>query len=41
MKMRMTLALVVTLAMALGRIRAGQRDQLRCFTTPVAVARAA
>ncbi len=41
MKMRMTLALVVTLAMALGRIRAGQRDQLRCLTTPVAVAQAA
>ena len=36
MKMRMTLALVVMLAMALGRIRAGHSDQLRCFTTPVA-----
>lgn len=41
MKMRMTLALVVMLAMALGRIRAGQRDQLRSFTTPVAAAQAA
>ena len=36
MKMRMTLALVVMLAVALGRIRAGQREQLRCFTTTVA-----
>ena len=36
MKMRMTLALIVMLAMALGRIRDGQSDQLRCFTTPVA-----
>jgi hypothetical protein len=36
MKMRVTLALVVMLAMALGRIRAGQSEKLRSLTAPVA-----
>ncbi len=36
MKMRMTLALSVMLAMALGRIRAGQSDQMRSLVAPVA-----
>ena len=35
MKMRMGLALVVMLAMALGRIRAGQREKMRSMTAPV------
>lgn len=35
MKLRVTLALVVMLAMALGRIRIGQMDQLRSLTAPV------
>lgn len=35
MEMRVTLALVVLLAMALGRIRAGQSDKMRSLTTPV------
>lgn len=36
MKMRVTLALVVMLAMALGRIRAGQSDKMRSLTVPAA-----
>lgn len=36
MEMRVTLALVVMLAMALGRIRAGQSDRMRSMTAPVA-----
>ena len=36
MEMRVTLALVVILAMALGRIRAGQSDKMRSMTAPVA-----
>ena len=36
MKLRMGLALVVMLAMALGRIQAGQMEQLRSMTAPVA-----
>jgi len=36
MKMRMTLALAAILAMALGRIRAGQSDQMRSLVAPVA-----
>jgi len=35
MQMRMGLALVVMLAMALGRIRLGQRDKMRSLTEPV------
>jgi hypothetical protein len=35
MTMRMGLALVVMLAMALGRIRAGQADRMRSMTAPV------
>ena len=35
MKMRVTLALVVMLAMALGRIRANQADLMRSLTAPV------
>jgi len=35
MKLRMGLALVVMLAMALGRIRAGQKDRLRSMVMPV------
>ena len=34
MEMRVTLALVVMLAMALGRIRAGQSDKMRSLTLP-------
>lgn len=34
MEMRVTLALVVMLAMALGRIRAGQSDKMRSLTAP-------
>ncbi len=33
-EMRVTLALVVMLAMALGRIRTDQADQMRSLTTP-------
>ncbi|MCP4198160.1 MAG: hypothetical protein GY762_13505 [Proteobacteria bacterium] len=33
-EMRVTLALVVMLAMALGRIRADQADKMRSLTTP-------
>lgn len=36
MEMRVTLALVIMLAMALGRIRAGQRDKMRSLTAPTA-----
>lgn len=35
MEMRVTLALVVMLAMALGRIRIGQPDKLRSLTAPI------
>ena len=35
MKMRMGLSLAVMLAMALGRIQAGQRDKMRSMTLPV------
>jgi len=35
MEMRVTLALVTMLAMALGRIRAGQGDKMRSLTAPV------
>lgn len=35
MAARVGLALVVLLAMALGRIRAGQRDQMRSLLAPV------
>ena len=34
MKLRVTLALVVMLAMALGRIKAGQRDKMRSMVAP-------
>jgi len=34
MEMRVTLGLVVMLAMALGRIRAGQSDKMRSLTSP-------
>ena len=34
MEMRVTLVLVVMLAMALGRIRAGQSDKMRSLTAP-------
>ena len=36
MKARVTLALVVMLAMALGRIRAGQSNKMRSLTAPIA-----
>ena len=36
MEMRVSLALVVMLAMAPGRIRAGQSDKMRSLTEPVA-----
>lgn len=36
MEMRVTLALVVMLAMALGRIRAGQSDMMRSLLAPAA-----
>jgi hypothetical protein len=35
MKLRVTLALVVVLAMALGRIRAGEREKMRSMVAPV------
>jgi hypothetical protein len=35
MEMRVTLALVVMLAMALGRIRIGQADNLRSLIAPI------
>lgn len=35
MKMRVTLALAVLLAMALGRIRSGQSDKMRSLTSPI------
>lgn len=35
MKLRVTLALVVVLAMALGRIRAGQKEKMRSMVAPV------
>lgn len=35
MEMRVTLGLVVMLSMALGRIRAGQRDKMRSLTARV------
>ena len=35
MEMRVTLALVVMLAMALGRIRIGQRDKMRSLVSPI------
>jgi hypothetical protein len=35
MEMRMGLALVVTLAMALDRIRAGQAEQMRLLKGPI------
>lgn len=35
MEMRVSLALVVMLAMALGRIRAGQSDKMRSLIAPV------
>lgn len=38
MEMRMSLALAVMLAMALGRIRLNQRDQMRSFLAPVRMA---
>lgn len=38
MEMRMTLALTVMLAMALGRIRMNQHDQMRSFIAPVRMA---
>ena len=38
MEMRMTLGLVVMLAMALGRIRLNQVDQMRSFVKPVPLA---
>ena len=34
MEMRVTLGLVVLLAMALGRIRAGRSDKMRSLTSP-------
>ena len=34
MKMRVTLALVVMLAMALGRIQIGQTDKIRSLVAP-------
>ena len=36
MRTRVTLALVIMLAMALGRIRIGQNDKMRSLTTPIA-----
>jgi hypothetical protein len=36
MTMRMSLALIVMLAMALGRIRIGQHEQMRSLVTPIA-----
>lgn len=38
MEMKVSLALVVILAMALGRIRTGQSDKMRSFIAPVACA---
>jgi hypothetical protein len=36
MTMRMSLALIVMLAMALGRIRIGQHEQMRSLVAPIA-----
>ena len=36
MTVRLTLALAVMLAMALGRVLIGQKDELRSFIAPVA-----